>query len=185
MLISYFFLDSIHGTNRWFHVGPISLQPSELAKPALILFLAWFLENKNKAMDDWRNTLIPAIVPTVAFLGLIVFQPDLGTAIACAGITACILFVAGIRLRYFGYAFAAAIVPLYFLFFHVAYLKDRILAFLNPYADPKGFGFHIIHSLTVVSTFGATGLGLMQANEQMIYLPEPHTYFIFPVTAEK
>jgi cell division protein FtsW len=109
-----FFLDRAHGTHRWFHVGPVSLQPSELAKPALILFLAWFLENKTKAMDDWRNTLIPAVTPTVVFLGLIVFQPDLGTAIACAGITACVLFVAGIRLRYFGYAFAAALLPLYF-----------------------------------------------------------------------
>ena len=108
LLISVFFLDRSHGTHRWFHVGPISFQPSEFAKPALILFLAWFLESRTKAMDDWRNTLLPAVVPTVVFLGLIVFQPDLGTAIACAGITACVLFVAGIRLRYFGYAFAAA-----------------------------------------------------------------------------
>src|SRR5260221_6654261 len=185
LLISVFFLDRAHGTHRWFHVGPISLQPSELAKPALILFLAWFLENKNKAMDDWRNTLIPAIVPTVAFLGLIVFQPDLGTAIACAGITACILFVAGIRLRYFGYAFAAAIVPLYFLIFHVAYRKDRILAFLNPYADPKGFGFHIIQSLIAIGTGGVTGLGLMEGKQKLFYLPEPHTDFIYAVAAEE
>ena len=112
LLISVFFLDRAHGTHRWFHVGPISLQPSELAKPVLILFLAWFLENKTNAMNDWRNTLIPAVTPVVVFLGLIVFQPDLGTAIACASITACVLFVAGIRLRYFGYALAAAIVPL-------------------------------------------------------------------------
>ncbi|MFZ0688051.1 MAG: FtsW/RodA/SpoVE family cell cycle protein, partial [Terriglobales bacterium] len=82
LLVSVFFLPRAHGTHRWFHMGPISLQPSELAKPALILFLAWFLENKTKAMDDWRNTLIPAVTPTVVFLGLIVFQPDLGTAIA-------------------------------------------------------------------------------------------------------
>src|SRR2546425_868556 len=95
LLISVFFLDRTHGTHRWFHLGPISFQPSELAKPALIFFLAWFLENKTNAMDDWRNTLLPAVAPTVVFLGLIVFQPDLGTALACAGITACILFLAG------------------------------------------------------------------------------------------
>ncbi len=89
---------------------------------------AWFLENKTKSMDDLRNPPPPAVAPTVVFLALIVFQPDLGTALACAGITACMLFVAVIRLRYFGYAFAAAIVPLYFLIFHVAYRKDRILA---------------------------------------------------------
>jgi len=185
LLISVFFLDRAHGTHRWFHVGPISLQPSELAKPALILFLAWFLENKTKDMDDWRNTLIPAVVPTAAFLGLIVFQPDLGTAIACAGITACVLFIAGIRLRYFGYALALSLLPLYFLIFHVAYRKDRILAFLNPYADPKGFGFHIIQSLIAVSTGGVTGLGLMEGKQKLFYLPEPHTDFIFAVTAEE
>lgn len=207
-LISVFFLDRAHGTHRWFRVGPISFQPSELAKPVIIFFLAWFLSNKllssrhqdtksssgNSKLaargsqldfDDWRNTLLPAIVPTVVFLGLIVFQPDLGTAIACAGITACILFVAGIRLRYFGYALAASIVPLYFLIFHVSYRKDRILAFLNPYADPQGRGFHMIQSLIAVSTGGITGLGLMEGKQKLFYLPEPHTDFIFAVTAEE
>ncbi len=185
LLISVFFLDRTHGTHRWFRLGLISFQPSELAKPALILFLAWFLENKTKAMDDWRNTLLPAVAPTVVFLALIVFQPDLGTALACAGITACILFVAGVRLRYFGYAFVAAIVPLYFLIFHVAYRKDRILAFLNPYSDPQGRGFHMIQSLIAVSTGGVTGLGLMEGKQKLFYLPEPHTDFIFAVTAEE
>src|SRR5882762_6141858 len=184
-LISVFFLDRTHGTHRWFHLGPISFQPSELAKPALILFLAWFLENKTRAMDDLRNTLLPAIAPTLVFLGLIVFQPDLGTALACAGITACMLFVAGIRLRYFAYAFGAAIVPLYFLIFHVAYRRDRILAFLNPFSDPQGKGFHIIQSLIAVSTGGITGIGLMEGKQKLFYLPEPHTDFIFAVTAEE
>src|ERR1700688_3179851 len=185
LLISVFFLDRAHGTHRWFHVGPISLQPSEMAKPALILFLAWFLENKTNAMDDWRNTLIPAVVPTMAFLGLIVFQPDLGTAIACAGIAACVLFVAGVRLRYFGYAFAASLVPLYFLIFHVSWRRDRILAFMNPYADRQKTGFHIIQSLIAVGTGGVTGTGLMEGKQKLFYLPEPHTDFIFAVTAEE
>jgi cell division protein FtsW len=189
-LISVFFLDRAHGTHRWFHLGPVSFQPSELAKPALILFLAWFLkektlENKTASIDDVRNTLLPAIVPTMVFLGLIVFQPDLGTAIACAGITACILFVAGIRLRYFGYAFFASLPVLYLLISHVSYRRGRILAFLNPYADPKGFGFHIIQSLIAVSTGGITGLGLMEGKQKLFYLPEPHTDFIFAVTAEE
>src|ERR1035441_2609899 len=109
----------------------------------------------------------------------------LGTAIACAGITACILFVAGIRLRYFGYALAASILPLYFLIFHVAYRRDRILAFLNPYADPQGRGFHMIQSLIAVATGGVTGLGLMEGKQKLFYLPEPHTDFIFAVTAEE
>ncbi len=189
-LISVFFLDRAHGTHRWFHLGPVSFQPSELAKPALILFLAWFLkdktlDNKSATLDDLRNTLIPALVPTFVFLCLIVFQPDLGTAIACAGITACILFVAGLRLRYFGYAFAASLLPLYFLIFHVSYRRDRILAFLNPYADPLGRGFNILQSLIAVATGGITGQGLMEGKQKLFYLPEPHTDFIFAVTAEE
>ncbi len=185
MLISVFFLDRAHNTHRWIHWGAFSFQPSELAKPALILFLAYFLETRTKSMDDWRNTLAPAVIPTVIFLGLIVFQPDLGTAIACGGITVCILYVAGTRLRYFGYAFLASIPALYVLIFHVAYRRDRILAFLNPYADPQGRGFHMIQSLIAVSTGGITGLGLMEGKQKLFYLPEPHTDFIYAVTAEE
>ena len=185
MLISVFFLDRAHNTHRWIHFGGFSFQPSELAKPVLILFLAFFLENRTRSMDDWRNTLIPAVIPTIVFVGLIVFQPDLGTAIACAAITGCILFVAGLRFRYLGYAFLASLLPLYFLIFHVAYRRDRILAFLNPYSDPQGRGFHIIQSLIAVSTGGLTGVGLMEGKEKLFYLPEPHTDFIFSVMGEE
>ena len=185
MLISVFFLDRAHHTHRWMHWGPFSFQPSEMAKPALILFLAYFLQNRTQSIRDWRNTILPAIVPTLVFLGLIVFQPDLGTAIACAAITGCILFVAGMDMRYLGYAFVASLLPLYFLIFHVAYRRDRILAFLDPYSDPQGRGFHIIQSLIAVSTGGITGLGLMEGKQKLFYLPEPHTDFIFAVTAEE
>ncbi len=142
MLISVFFLDRAHNTHRWIHWGGFSLQPSELAKPALILFLAYFLESRTKSMNDLRTTLLPAVIPTLVFLGLIILEPDLGTAIACAAITICMLFVGGLDLRYLGYAFGASLLPLYFLIFHVAYRR-------------------------------------------VFYLPEPHTDFIFAVTAEE
>ncbi len=185
MLISVFFLDRAHHTHRWIHFAGFSFQPSEIAKPTIILFLAFFLESRTKSMRDWRNTLLPAIVPTLVFLGLIVFEPDLGTAIACAAITASLLFVAGLDMRYLGYALAASVVPLYFLIFHVAYRRNRILAFLDPYSDPQGRGFHIIQSLIAVSTGGITGVGLMEGKQKLFYLPEPHTDFIFAVTAEE
>ena len=185
LIISVFFLDRAHNTHRWIHFGGFSFQPSEVAKVAIILFLAFFLENRTKSMDDWRNTLLPAILPTTMFLALIVFQPDLRTAIACAAITGCILFVAGLELRYFGYAGMASVLPLYFLIFHVAYRRDRIMAFVNPYSDPQGRGFHIIQSLIAVSTGGMTGLGFMEGKQKLFYLPEPHTDFIFAVTAEE
>jgi cell division protein FtsW len=185
LLLAVFALDRSHNTHRWIHWGGFSFQPSELAKPALILFLAFFLETRFKQIEDWKNTLLPAVAPTVIFLLLIVAQPDLGTAIACAGITTAILFVAGMQMRYFGYAFLASLLPLYFLLFHVSWRRDRILAFLNPYADPRGTGFHIIQSLIAVSTGGLTGVGLMEGKQKLFYLPEPHTDFIFAVTAEE
>jgi cell division protein FtsW len=185
LLISVFFLDRSHNTHRWFRVGAFSFQPSELAKPVLILFLAYFLQARTKLMDDWRNTLAPAAAPVLVLLALIVLQPDLGTAIACAGIAACILYVAGMRLRYFAYAFGASLLPLYFLIFHVSWRRDRILAFLNPYADRQKTGFHIIQSLIAVGTGGVTGTGLMEGKQKLFYLPEPHTDFIFAVTAEE
>jgi cell division protein FtsW len=185
LLISVFFLDRSHNTHRWIHAGGFSFQPSELAKPVLILFLAYFLEGRGKTIDDWRNTLLPAAAPVLVFLGLIVLQPDLGTAIACAGIVACVLYVAGMRLRYFAYAFGASLVPLYLLIFHVSWRRDRILAFINPWNDRQGAGFHIIQSLIAVSTGGITGTGLMEGKQKLFYLPEPHTDFIFAVTAEE
>src|SRR5580704_8673408 len=109
LLISVFFLDRSHNTHRWFKLGGFSFQPSELAKPVLILFLAYFLEGRTKTMDDWRNTLLPAVAPVLVLLGLIVLQPDLGTAIACAGIAACILYVAGMQMKYIAYAAGASL----------------------------------------------------------------------------
>src|SRR5204863_2219371 len=97
----------------------------------------------------------------------------------------CILYVAGMRMRYFVYAFGASLLPLYILIFHVAWRRDRILAFLNPYADRQGSGFHIIQSLIAVGTGGVTGTGLMEGKQKLFYLPEPHTDFIFAVTAEE
>src|SRR5260370_26005725 len=133
LLISVFFLDRSHNTHRWIRWNGFSLQPSELAKPVLILFLAYFLEGRTKSMDDWRNTLLPAAAPVLVFLWLIVLQPDLGTAIACSASTPCILFVAEMRMREFGYAFRAALLPLDLLVFNVSGRRGRRLAVLNPY----------------------------------------------------
>jgi cell division protein FtsW len=185
LLVAVFFLDRSHNTHRWILFGGFSFQPSELAKPVLILFLAYFLESRLKSMDDWRHTLLPAAIPVVLFSGLIVLEPDLGTAIACAAIAATILYVAGMRLRYFGYAVAASLVPLYFLIFRVQWRYERVLAFLNPYSDPQGRGFHVIQSLIAVGTGGFAGVGLMEGKQKLFYLPEPQTDFIFAVTAEE
>jgi cell division protein FtsW len=101
------------------------------------------------------------------------------------GITASIMFVAGMELKYLAYAFIGSLLPLYFLIMGTPWRRRRILAFLDPYADPQGSGFHIIQSLIAVGTGGITGLGLMEGKQKLFYLPEPHTDFIFAVTSEE
>lgn len=185
LLLAVFFLDRSHNTHRWVRMGAFSFQPSELAKLALILFLAFFLESRTKSIDDWRHTLLPAIIPAALFAGLIVKQPDLGTAMVCLIITAAILYAAGMRLRYFGYGFLAILPVLYYLLFHVGWRRERILAFLNPWSDPQGRGFHVVQSLIAVGTGGVTGIGLMEGKQKLFYLPEPHTDFIYAVVSEE
>jgi cell division protein FtsW len=184
-LLAVFALDRSHNTHRWIKFLGLSFQPSELAKPALILYLSYFLESRFKQITDFRKTLLPAAIPTVVFTVLIAAQPDLGTAMAVCAITGSMLFVAGIQLRYFAYAAFASILPLYFLLFRTAWRYKRLLAFIDPYADPQGTGFHMIQSLIAVGTGGLTGLGLMEGKQKLFYLPEPQTDFIFAVISEE
>ncbi|HUQ50031.1 MAG TPA: putative lipid II flippase FtsW [Terriglobales bacterium] len=185
LLVSVLFLDRSHNVHRWIRVGSFSLQPSELAKPAVILFLAYFLETRTKTITDWRQTLLPAAVPSLAFIVLIALQPDLGTAIMCAGITIAILYIAGMRMRYFAYTAVASLPFLYLLIWQVPWRRARIMAWLDPFADPQGRGFHTVQSLIAVGTGGITGSGLMEGKQKLFYLPEPQTDFIFAVTAEE
>jgi cell division protein FtsW len=185
LLLAVFFLDRHANTHRWIRLAGLSLQPSELAKPAIILFLAYFLEARYKRIDDLRHTLLPVIVPTLIFTVLIVAEPDLGTAMAICVITAAVLFTAGMKLRHFGYALLAAAGPLYYLIFLTPWRVRRILAFVHPDRDPLGAGFHITQSLIAVGTGGIFGQGLMEGKQKLFYLPEPQTDFIFAVIAEE
>jgi cell division protein FtsW len=144
LLVLVLFLDRSHNTHRWIKLGAFSFQPSELAKPALIIYLAYFLESRLRDIDDWRRTLLPAVIPTLLFAALIVKQPDLGTAMACCAITGTVLWVAGIHPKYLGYALAGSMIPLYVLIFRTPWRYQRILAFMDPYSDPQGKGFHIV-----------------------------------------
>src|SRR5260370_9613244 len=116
LLLAVLFLDRSHNTHRWIRFAAFSLQPSELAKPVLVLFLAFFLEGRAKSINDWRHTLLPAVLPAVLFTGLILNQPDLGTAMVCLCVTAVVLYLAGMRLRFFAYALVPIIPVVVFLF---------------------------------------------------------------------
>jgi cell division protein FtsW len=184
-LFAVFFLDRSHNTHRWIKLGFISFQPSELAKPAIILFMAHFLESRLRSIADLRHTLLPAVAPTAAFCVLIVIQPDLGTAMTCAFITFAILFICGMEGKYYLYALGIAALPMYFLLFRTAWRFRRLMAFVHPLADTQGAGFQIYQSLIAVGTGGLTGLGLMEGKQKLFYLPEPQTDFIFAVVSEE
>ncbi len=185
MLLVAFLMHDSHATHRWIRFGPLSFQPSEIAKPALVLFLAWFLQNRMQSIEDFRGTILPAALPSLIFIALILKEPDLGTALVCAGVTALMLYLAGMNMRYLWMAAFAAAPVLYFMLFRVKWRRDRILAFINPESDPLGKGFHIIQSLIAVGTGGLTGIGFMDGRQKLFYLPEPHTDYIFANIAEE
>jgi cell division protein FtsW len=185
LLVGVFFFRSPQHAHRWIRLGGFSFQPSELAKPVLILFLAWFLSTRLDKMRDWRNTLLRAAIMPVVFILLIVKQPDLGTALVLAGVTAMLLILAGMEWKYLALAAAVSLPPLAALLFWVSWRRQRMLVFLHPDSDPQGAGFHINQSLIAVGSGGFSGRGFMEGIQKLFYLPEASTDFIFANIAEE
>jgi cell division protein FtsW len=186
LLLAVFAVPGSHATHRWIRFGPLNtFQPSEIAKPVLALYLAWFLSTRLNSMKDWKHTLLPAVVPAFVFLGLIVKEPDLGTAIVLFGLTVLTLLLAGMQWRYVLGIFAAVTPVVVALLIFVPWRLARMKVFLNPEADPQGAGFHINQSLIAVGTGGWAGRGYMEGVQKLFYLPEPHTDFIFANIAEE
>jgi cell division protein FtsW len=192
MLVSTFFLDETHATHRWIRFGPVGIQPSELAKIAIILYLAWFLDLRRRGISsmefckkDLLHTILPAMAPILAFVVLILLQPDLGTSIDIVLVATAILFVAGLSWKWIAAGFAVALPLLYMLITHVSYRQARWTAFLDPGSDPQGAGFQLLQSLIAVGSGGFTGVGLMESKQKLFYLPEAHTDFIYAVICEE
>jgi cell division protein FtsW len=185
-LVGVFFVHESHATHRWIRFGSLfTFQPSEIAKPVLILFLAWFLHSRLDQMRDWKNTLLRAALIPLAFILLVVKEPDLGTALVLAGITALMLVLAGMEWKWLIAGVAASLPPLAALLFWVSWRRQRMLVFLHPDSDPQGAGFHINQSLIAVGSGGFTGRGFMEGMQKLFYLPEAPTDFIFANIAEE
>jgi cell division protein FtsW len=172
-------------THRWLRWGPFSFQPSEFAKLMVIIFLSYWLARRAGRLDNFLRDLLPALGLVGVVVLLILREPDLGTPIAIVLVASSMFFIAGLRWQYFFYMFLASLPAFYWLVLRVPYRRERVLAFLDPYADPLGSGFQVIQSLISVATGGITGLGLMQSRQKLFYLPASHTDFIFAVTAEE
>lgn len=185
LLVVVLFLGPTHDTHRWFPIGPVTLQPSEISKVVVVVFLAYFLDMRKEGVSDWKRTLLPIGLVVGTDAVLILKEPDFGTTLALVMIVAAMLFVAGLPLVYYGYGMMAAFPLIFLLIFHVNYRVKRIMAFLHPYSDPLGTGFQIIQSYIAVGTGGIAGLGLMEGKEKLFFLPEPQTDFIFAVICEE
>jgi cell division protein FtsW len=186
LLVAVFFFPGSHAVHRWIRFGGFfTFQPSELAKPVTVLFLAWFLHTRLGAMRDWKHTLLKASVMPVLFILLIVKEPDLGTALVVFGVTGLMLLLAGMEWKYLLVGLGVSLPPLAAMLLLVSWRLKRVLVFLNPEADPQGAGFHINQSLIAVGTGGLTGRGYMEGMQKLFYLPEASTDFIFANIAEE
>jgi cell division protein FtsW len=184
-LVAVLFSRPINGTRRWFALGGLGIQPSELAKIAVILFTAALLERRMARINDVRYSLAPVGIVTGAVVLLVLLEPDFGTAVCILLVVGLMVFTAGLHWRYFAGLVAIGVPVLAVVAIMEPYRMQRLTTFLNPEADPRGSGFQVLQSLIAVGTGGLTGRGLMQGVQKLFYLPEAQTDFIYAVISEE
>jgi len=184
-LLGVFAFSPINGAHRWLKFPGFSLQPSELTKTALIIFLAYFLEKRAGEEGDFWRTFVPCGVITGALAGLVVLEPDLGTAMMLALIFVVMIYTAGARVTHLAMAAAPAFVVVTGLLIFVPFRLKRMIVFLDPWADPQGSGFQVVQSLIAIGSGGIDGLGFAQGKQKMLFLPFAHSDFIFAVVGEE
>ena len=184
-LITALFQSPINGTQRWIVTPWFNIQPSEFAKPVVILFVASFLARREERINELTSTLLPVASVLALFAGLILLGRDFGTATMLVLVGSGMIFAAGVSWRLialFSMVFVPAVAA---LAFGAAYRRDRLFSFLNPEADPLGKGFQAMQSLIAIGTGGLKGLGIGNGRQKLFFLPEPHTDFIFSIVGEE
>jgi cell division protein FtsW len=176
---------SAYGSSRWLELGPVTVQPSEISKLALVVFGAAVLSRKWERLDEVAHLALPLLPVTVLVAGLVMLQPDLGTTLIIAGTMFLLLFAAGVRLRYLlvtGIVGGAAGMA---LIFSADYRRVRFLSFLDPWADASNTGYQLIQSLIALGSGGWLGVGLGASRQKWLYVPNAHTDFIFSILGEE
>lgn len=173
------------GARRWFKVGPINFQPSELAKIAIMVYMADFIARKQDLMKSFVHGYLPSMMVLGLTVGLVLLEPDLGTAATIMIVAFILFYVSGVRLSYIGASILASLPVLYVLLFRVAFRRKRMMIFLNPWSDRRGTGFQIIQSFVALGSGGIFGVGLGQSRQKLFYLPASHTDFIFSIIGEE
>jgi cell division protein FtsW len=169
------------GSSRWIGVGPIQVQPSELMKISIVVFAADLLARRSARTDYWAAMVRPLLIILVASAGLIMKQPDLGTAIVIACITFVMMFTAGVPIRVLSGTVAAGALPAAYLALHASYRRDRLLSFVNPIAHASSTGYQVVQSLSTLAMGGIGGNGIGGSAATWGFLPNAHTDFVFAV----
>jgi cell division protein FtsW len=185
LLVAVFFFPKVNGTHRWISFGFASLQPSEFAKLAVVLFASALLDRRMHLVNEFREVLVPIGAFTLVLVGLILAQPDYGTSAVIVAVVGAMVFMAGLHYRFL-FVLAMAIAPIGIALIYAApYRLKRLTSFLNPEADKLGHGYQAAQSLIAVGSGGVFGRGLMDGIQKLYYLPEAHTDFIYAVIGEE
>ncbi|MBL7070694.1 MAG: putative lipid II flippase FtsW [Candidatus Omnitrophica bacterium] len=176
---------SVSGARRWLKIGFLNFQPVEVVKPALLIYLADFLDRKSLAGDSLVRVYLPALFVISALSGLVIIQPDLGSSVELAVVGIILLYAYGAKIKHLFMTFIAGLPLVGLLIISSPYRFARIMAFVDPWKDPKGTGFQMIQSFTALGSGGIFGVGLGNSKQKLFYLPESHTDFIFSIIGEE
>lgn len=173
------------GARRWLTLGPLTFQPSEIAKLALVLWLARSLARKQERMRSFAVGFLPHLVMLGLFAVLLMLEPDFGTAVVLAAVTFALLFVAGAPASWLLGLCAAAAPAAAILVWRSPYRIQRVLTFLDPWKDPRGHGYQTVESLLGFGAGGAFGVGLGESHQKLFFLPAAHTDFVLSIVGEE
>jgi cell division protein FtsW len=172
------------GSSRWIKLPGFNLQPSEMAKLALIMYMAYSLDKKQDKVKSFAIGIVPHMIVLAILIGCLALQPDLGGALTLFAVAFTMLFAAGTRLSHI-FSMILLAMPLLMYKLSRGYHKGRMEAWTNPWSDPEGKGFQIIQSWLALGTGGVFGQGLGEGKQKLFYLPEAHTDFILSVVGEE
>jgi cell division protein FtsW len=185
LLIAVFGFSPVNGARRWIKLKGFSIQPSEIAKLVLALFLARFLDKRAGDERSFWRTFLPCFIVLGVIAGLVAKEPDLGTALMLAIVCFTICFAAGLRPRHLVYAVVPALLYVGKMLIFTPFRMKRLSAFIDPWADSQGTGYQVVQSLIAVGSGGSHGLGFAQGKQKLLFLPFAHSDFIFAVVGEE
>lgn len=185
MLGAVFAFPEINGAHRWIGFGGASIQPSEIAKYAIVVFIAIAIDKKGDGIKKFSTGILPILLVVALFAGIILIEPNMSIACVICFVTMIMLFVGGIPLKYFGALGATGVVAIVAGILLEPFRVKRLFNFVNPWADASGVGYQLVQSLIALGSGGIFGVGLGQSRQKCFYIPEAHNDFIFAIIGEE